>query len=152
VLNDFRFALRSLRKSPSVTAVAVVTLALGVGATTTLFTIVNAVRRRPLPYPHADRIVSISEEQDGKDGQVVAYRLKANLEPKSIEKARTELNGKNKYTWLSENWQQYFEPVPIEAGIATLERVEVVSGLAAGDQVALEDPTRKKVERDDDVD
>ena len=72
MLNDFRFALRSLRKSPSVTAVAVVTLALGVGATTTLFTIVNAVRRRPLPYPHADRIVSISEEQDGKDGQVVA--------------------------------------------------------------------------------
>jgi len=100
-----------------------------------------------------DHALSIPlEALQRKDGQVVAYRLKANLEPKSIEKARTELNGKNKYTWLSENWQQYFEPVPIEAGIATLERVEVVSGLAAGDQVALEDPTRKKVERDDDVD
>jgi RND family efflux transporter MFP subunit len=100
-----------------------------------------------------DRALSIPlEALQRKDGQVIAYRLKANLDPKALDKARTELNGKNKYTWLSENWQQYFEPVPIDAGIATLERVEVVSGLAAGDQVALEDPSRKKVERDDDVD
>ena len=39
--------------------------------------------------------------------------------------------------------------MPVEAGIATLERVEVLAGLAAGDQVALEDVTRKKVEKDD---
>jgi hypothetical protein len=51
--------------------------------------------------------------------------------------------------WLSENWKNYFEPVAVNAGIATLERVEIVNGLRAGDQVALEDVTRKKVEKDD---
>ena len=86
-----------------------------------------------------------------KDGQVVAYRLKADLPEKEIEKAREALDGKSKYTWLSENWEQYFEAVPLEAGVATLERVEIVSGLAVDQQVALEDPTRKRVERDDDV-
>jgi RND family efflux transporter MFP subunit len=86
-----------------------------------------------------------------KDGAVVAYRLKAELAESEIEKAREALEGKSKYTWLSENWQQYFEAVPLEAGVATLERVEIVSGLAVAQQVALEDPTRKRVERDDDV-
>lgn len=87
-----------------------------------------------------------------REGAVVAYRLKKDVADKQIEKARTGLSGKNKYTWLAEHWQEYFEPVTIEAGIATLERVEVVAGLADGDQVALEDPSRKKVERDDEVD
>jgi RND family efflux transporter MFP subunit len=99
-----------------------------------------------------DKALSIPlEALQRKDGQVVAYRLKAALPEKEIEKAREALDGKSKYTWLSENWQQYFEPVTLEAGVATLERVEIVSGLLENDQVALEDPTRKRVERDDDV-
>ena len=100
-----------------------------------------------------DQALSIPlEALQRKDGQVVAFRLKADLPEKEIEKAREALDGKSKYTWLSENWQQFFEPVTLEAGVATLERVEIVSGLVADDQVALEDPTRKRVERDDDVD
>ena len=54
------------------------------------------------------------------------------------------------FIWLSENWKGYFDVVPVKAGIATLERVEVVSGLKEKDQVCLEDPTKKKVEKDDD--
>ncbi len=69
-MNDLRLAVRSLRARPLFAAVAIITLALGIGATTTLFTIVNAVLLRPLPYPDAGRIVSISEAQDGQDGQV----------------------------------------------------------------------------------
>jgi len=84
-----------------------------------------------------------------KDGQPVAYRLKDNLSPKLVSAAKEGLSGRNKYTWLSERWKDYFEPVPVTAGVATLERVEILSGLRAGSQVSLEDPTKKKVEKDD---
>jgi HlyD family secretion protein len=84
-----------------------------------------------------------------RDGATVVYRLKGTLPPKEIEKAREALEGRSKFVWLSENWKDYFEPVPVNAGIATLERVEIMAGLRAGDQVALEDVTRKKVEKDD---
>ncbi|MEO6193944.1 MAG: efflux RND transporter periplasmic adaptor subunit [Thermoanaerobaculia bacterium] len=84
-----------------------------------------------------------------RDGATVVYRLKASLPPQEIDKAREALDGRSKFVWLSENWKDYFEPVPVNAGIATLERVEITTGLRAGDQVALEDVTRKKVEKDD---
>jgi HlyD family secretion protein len=84
-----------------------------------------------------------------RDGATVVYRLKSGLPAKQIDKAREALNGRSKFVWMSENWKGYFEPVPVNAGIATLERVEITSGLRPGDQVALEDVTRKKVEKDD---
>jgi RND family efflux transporter MFP subunit len=87
-----------------------------------------------------------------RDGQTVAYRLKASLKPDQIASAKEGLSGRSKYTWLSEHWKDYFQPVPVTAGVATLERVEIVSGLKSGDRVALEDPTRKKIEKDDEND
>jgi len=84
-----------------------------------------------------------------REGQTVVYRLKPGLDPKQIDKAREALDGRSKFVWLSENWKDYFEPVTVNAGIATLERVEIMSGLRPGQQVALEDVTRKKVEKDD---
>ena len=100
-----------------------------------------------------DGTLSIPLEALQRDeGDVVVYRLKPTLTPKEIEKARDALDGRSKFVWLSENWEEYFERVKVDAGIATLERVEVVAGLTAGDQVALEDVTRKKVEKDDEDD
>ena len=85
-----------------------------------------------------------------REGETVAFRLKAGLAPKALGQAKDGLSGRGKFVWLSEHWKEYFDAVPVKAGVATLERVEILAGLASGDRVCLEDPTRKKVEKDED--
>src|SRR3954463_4689886 len=66
LIQDLRFGLRQLRRTPTFTIAAVVALALGVGATTSVFTLLDRVVLRPLPYPDADRLVMTWETNDGK--------------------------------------------------------------------------------------
>src|SRR6266699_3655918 len=74
-MNDLRFALRQLRKSPGFTLVAVVTLALGIGANTAIFSVVEGALLRPLPFPHAERLVRVFEAQDEKGARSASTNL-----------------------------------------------------------------------------
>src|SRR4030095_12315433 len=61
LIKDIRVGVRSLRKRPGFTLIAILTLALGIGASTAIFSVVDGVLMRPLPYPHAERMVQLRE-------------------------------------------------------------------------------------------
>ena len=73
LLQDLKFGLRMLAKNPGFTAVAIITLALGIGANTAIFSVVNGVLLRPLPYPEPERLMMIWERTKEFGRNSVAY-------------------------------------------------------------------------------
>ncbi len=96
---DFRYALRSLRQRPGFAAIALLTLALGSGATTVMFTVINGVLLKPFPYPHAERLVRLQEQTDWSTqwGNLWAFTypnyLDCKRESRSLTLAAWRFNG-----------------------------------------------------------
>ena len=73
MVDDVRYAVRMLAKNPSVTIVAIFALALGIGANTAIFSVINAVLLRPLPYPDADKLIVLRERSHTFERGAVGY-------------------------------------------------------------------------------
>jgi putative ABC transport system permease protein len=77
VARDLRYAMRQIRRAPGFSATVILCLTLGIGATTTVYSVVNAILIRPLPFPESDRLVRIAEyaRSDARDQSVLPVAI-----------------------------------------------------------------------------
>jgi predicted permease len=134
LLQDIRFALRMLRKNRAFAAVALLTLALGTGATTVMFTVVNGVLLKPLPYPEPNNLVTVRGHTETWNTKIfgeqnVAYPdfLDCKRDSRSLEMAGTLYDGG---TVSEPGPPEYVDLREISSGLFSVLRVNLAHGRA----------------------
>jgi putative ABC transport system permease protein len=123
MLTEFRIALRQLRKSPGFTLTAVLTLALGIGVNTAIFTVVHAVMLEPLPYPEADRIVSLQSDNLSENLTNLPF---APAGFRELEKQATSFEGLAASRYNYDNLTGVEEPTSLTGGLVTQDYFRVL--------------------------
>src|SRR5678816_2641420 len=95
---DMKYSVRMLRKNPGFASVVVITLALGIGANTAIFSFVNAVILNPLPFPDSDRLVVVNETNH--EGDVISVSLLNFQDWQARSRSFEELGG---VSWITSN-------------------------------------------------
>lgn len=110
LLQDVRFALRMMRKNPGFTAIAIFTLALGIGANTAIFTVTSALLLRPFPYRDPQQLMSVDVKADGNDRGVTLLRYEL------LRDHNQSFQGTAVYTNDNFNLTGHGEPVQVPVG------------------------------------
>ena len=119
--SDIRYGLRTLAKNPGFSAVAVITLALGIGASTSIFSVVDAVLLRPLPYPNPRQIITVEEQE--------AHGHYAHLADPNFLDFRAEnhtLSGLAMFTSIPQSVSGGSEPVRVNIGLVSQDFFKVL--------------------------
>ena len=123
---DFRYAFRALRRSPAFTLIVVITLALGIGANTAIFSVVRGVLLKPLPHREGDRLVYVRHSSDAPGGEDMNFSVP---EVRDLRNGVPSLAGIAEYSPWSMIWQADEGATRISAGLVTGNYFEVM-GLA----------------------
>jgi putative ABC transport system permease protein len=128
LLQDLRFGLRSFRRAPGFTLVAVLTLALGIGATTAIFSVVNAVLLRPLPYRDAERIVMVwmDNRPQNMPEDIHSWPNFADLRTQSAAFARLAAYRRGGYNLTGGCAEGTCEPQRVNAAVSTADLFAVL--------------------------